>query len=86
MRRFHNNGCENAIRPFVGRKGWLFSDTVKGAVASANLYSLVESAKASGVEPHAYLSLLFKRLPSAQGVEDFEALLPWTAKATIHKA
>ena len=40
-----NNRCENAIRPFVvGRKGWLFSDTVKGAVASANLYSLVETA------------------------------------------
>ncbi|MGA3159171.1 MAG: transposase, partial [Steroidobacteraceae bacterium] len=39
-----NNRCENAIRPFVvGRKGWLFSDTVKGAVASANLYSLVET-------------------------------------------
>jgi hypothetical protein len=41
-----NNRCENAIRPFVvGRKGWLFSDTAKGAVASANLYSLVETAK-----------------------------------------
>jgi len=46
-----NNRCENAIRPFVlGRKGWLFSDTVHGAVASANLYSLVETAKANGVE------------------------------------
>jgi hypothetical protein len=45
-----NNRCENAIRPFVvGRKSWLFSDTVKGAVASANLYSLVETAKANGV-------------------------------------
>ncbi len=29
----------------VGRKGWLFSDTVKGAVASANLYSLIETCK-----------------------------------------
>jgi transposase len=36
-----NNRCENAIRPFVvGRKGWLFSDTVAGAKASANLFSL----------------------------------------------
>lgn len=73
-----NNRCENAIRPFViGRKGWLFSDTVKGAVASANLYSIVETAKANGVEPHAYLSVLFERLPYARTVEDFEALLPW---------
>lgn len=59
-----NNRCENVIRPFVvGRKGWLFCDTDKGAIASANLYSIVETAKANGVEPHAYLSLLFERLP-----------------------
>jgi transposase len=78
-----NNRCENAIRPFViGRKAWLFSDTVKGAVASANLYSLVESAKANNIEPHAYLSHLFTKLPYAKSVEDFEALLPWNANTS----
>lgn len=42
-----NNFCENAIRPFVvGRRNWLFSDTVGGAHASANLYSLIETWKA----------------------------------------
>ncbi len=77
-----NNRCENAIRPFViGRKGWLFSDSVKGAMASANLYSLVETAKANGVEPHAYLTHVFERLPYAKTVADFEALLPWNAMA-----
>jgi hypothetical protein len=77
-----NNRCENAIRPFVvGRKGWLFSDTVPGAVASANLYSLVETAKANGLEPFAYLSRLLERLPQLQTVEDFEAVLPWNVKA-----
>jgi hypothetical protein len=65
----------------VGRKGWLFSDTVKGAIASANLYSVVETAKANGVEPHAYLSAIFERLPHAKTVEDFEALLPWRLRA-----
>ena len=76
-----NNRVENAIRPFVlGRKGWLFSDTVHGAVASANLYSLVETAKANGVEPHAYLSRLFERLPHLTTVEDYEAMLPWNVK------
>jgi len=40
-----NNPCENAIRPFVvGRRNWLFCDTVAGANASANLHSLVETA------------------------------------------
>jgi transposase len=60
-----NNRCENSIRQFVvGRKGWLFSDTVKGAAASANLYSLVETAKANSVEPHSCLALLFAQLPT----------------------
>lgn len=73
-----NNLCENAIRPFVvGRKGWLFSDTVAGAQASANLYSLVETCKANGVEPYRYLVWLFQKLPLANIVSDYEALLPW---------
>jgi IS66 C-terminal element len=75
------------VRPIVvGRKGWLFSDTVKGAVASANLFSIVEPAKANGVEPHAYLMRLFSRLPNARTVEDFETLLPWNVKATLTPA
>jgi transposase len=72
-----NNPIERAIRPFVtGRKAWLFSDTVKGANASANLYSLIETAKANGLEPYRYLRHVFKELPAAQSLEDFEALLP----------
>jgi transposase len=72
-----NNGAENAIRPFVlGRKNWLFSDSVKGVKASANLYSLIETAKANGLEPYAYLRHLFTELPKAQTVEAIEALLP----------
>ena len=65
------------------RKAWLFSDTPAGADASARLYSLVETAKANGLEPHAYLAHLFAELPKAQSVEDIEALLPWNAKAAI---
>jgi transposase len=79
-----NNRCENAIRPFVvGRKGWLFSDTVQGAKASANLFSLVETCKANGVEPHAYLSQLFTRLPHLRTVDDVESMLPWNIKTAL---
>ena len=68
---------ENAIRPFViGRRNWLFSDTVRGAQSSANLYSLIETAKANGLEPYAYLHHLFTELPKAQTLEQIEALLP----------
>lgn len=56
-----NNRAENAIRPFVvGRKNWLFSDTPKGAAASAMLYSLVVSAKMNGLNAEEYLVRLFR--------------------------
>ena len=73
-----NNLTENAIRPFVvGRKNWLFSDTVHGVTASANLYSLIETAKANGREPYEYLRKVFTELPAAESVEQIEALLPF---------
>ena len=73
-----NNLAENAIRPFViGRKNWLFSDTEKGAKASAMLYSLIETAKANGLEPYAYLREVIAKLPSARSLEDFEVLMPY---------
>ena len=72
-----NNAAENAIRPFVlGRKNWLFSASVKGVKASANLYSLIETAKANGLEPYAYLRHLFTELPKATTVEAIETLVP----------
>jgi len=72
------NLAENAIRPFaLGRRNWLFADTVKGAKASAALYSIVSTARANGLEPYTYLRRLFAKLPKAKAVEDFEALLPF---------
>ena len=59
------------------RKGWLFSDTVAGANASANLYSLVQTCKANGIDSYRYLHALFIALPNARTVDDYEALLPW---------
>lgn len=77
-----NNAAENAIRPFVvGRKNWLFSASQKGATASANLYSLIETAKANGVEPYAYLKKIFTELPNANTLDQIEALLPWNCVA-----
>jgi transposase len=71
------NRVENAIRPFVvGRKNWLFADTVRGAQASANLYSLIETAKANGLEPFAYLRYVLTELPAATTLDEVEALLP----------
>lgn len=81
-----NNHCENAIRPFVlGRKAWLFADTPDGATASARLYSLIETAKANGLEPYAYLKRVFEELPAAVVADDDDAitrLLPWNVAGT----
>ena len=52
--RADNNYCENQIRPFaVGRRSWLFVDSQLGAKASANLYSIVMTCRANGIEPYA---------------------------------
>ena len=73
-----NNPCENSIRPFVvRRRNWLFSDTVAGANASANLYSLLQTCKVNGVNSYRYLKALLVALPLAQTADDYEALLPW---------
>jgi transposase len=77
-----NNRCENAIRPFVvGRKAWLFSDTPAGANASAIIYSLVETAKANGVEPYTWLRHVLEHLPAAQTADEMDKLLPWNFHA-----
>ena len=73
-----NNLAENAIRPFaVGRRNWLFANSQAGAKASANLYSLIQTAKANGFNPYEYLKHIFTALPNAQSVKDIEKCLPW---------
>ena len=76
-----NNAAENAIRPFViGRKNWLFANSTRGAKASANLYSIIETAKAHNLNPEEYLTNIYRQLPNADTIEDFEKLLPWNFK------
>lgn len=76
-----NNAAENSIRPFtVGRKNWLFSDTSKGAKASADIYSIVETAKANNLDVFKYFELLLTVLPSMEFLTNpdiLEELLPW---------
>ena len=72
-----NNLVENAIRPFVvGRKNWLFAGSPDGAKASATFFTLIETAKANGLEPYAYLRHVFDKLPLAETEKDLEDLLP----------
>ena len=82
--RISNALAENAIRPFaVGRKNWLFADTPRGARASATVYSLIETAKANGMEPFAYLHHVLRHIGAAERVEQLEALLPWRVELPV---
>ena len=76
-----NNRAERSIKPFViGRKNWLFSNTPRGAKASATIYSIIETAKENGLNPYTYLTYLFEKLPNVD-VQDknvLDGLLPWS--------
>ena len=79
---FTNNLSENAIRPFtVGRKNWLFSDSVNGANASAVVYTMVEMAKAHDLNVYGYLKFLLEHRPSKEMTdEQLAELAPWSEK------
>jgi len=71
---------ENVIRPYaIGRKARLFSGSPAGDQASTIIFSLIETSRANGWEPHAYQCWLFERLPAAQTVVEKRAFLPTVA-------
>ena len=75
-----NNASENSIRPLVvGRKNFLFSDTQDGANATMMAYTLIETAKANGLDPQDYISYILSKRPSAEMSDDeLEHLMPWS--------
>lgn len=80
-----NSASERAIRPFViGRNNWLFSFSIKGAQASATVYSITESAKMNNLRPYDYLVYLFSSLKDRADENghidpgDIDDLLPWS--------
>ncbi len=75
-----NNAAERAIKTFViGRKNWLFSNTPKGAISSANLYSIIETAKANNLIVEKYIIYLMNKLSQVDIITDelLEELMSW---------
>jgi transposase len=73
-----NNACENAIRPFViGRKNWLFCQSLEGAESSCTLYTRIETAAQNGLNPFNYLTAIFEKAPFISSHGGWEKLLPW---------
>ena len=79
-----NNVVEScACRPVaMGRKNFLFFQSVNGAKAGAALYSLILTAKANGLNPEQYLLTLIKRFKHLKDGPRalWEELLPWNIK------
>jgi transposase len=77
----HNNRAERSMKSFVvGRKGWLFSNTPKGAKSSSIIYSIVETAKENDLKPFEYLKYILKKMPNIniEETSEFDKLLPWS--------
>ena len=80
-----NNLAERSIKPFViGRKNFLFANTPCGAQSSAVIYSMMETAKANGLDPLRYLTWVLTTAPvlAARGDVWAPSLLPAEAPAT----
>lgn len=79
-----NNHTERAVKPFVmGRKNWLFANSVDGANAAAIIYSIIETCKLNQLPTYDYLRYLFTHLPSCETLEDYEKLLPFNIDKKI---
>ena len=80
-----NKAAERAIRPFaIGRKNWLFMGDPKGAEAASIIYSLIETAKANGLEPYKYLRYVLETIPSIEP-ENLSSLLPWNVPLYVRR-
>ena len=80
-----NSASERSIRTFcVGKKSWVLINSVKGAEASASIYSITETAKLNDLNPYYYLEYLLERMPYLVDLKEedmdtaLEELLPWS--------
>lgn len=65
----------------MGRKNYLFSSSPKGARANTVMLSLIESAKANGLNPQRYIAYLLEEIPQLSqpiNAVDLQGYLPWT--------
>ena len=77
-----NSAAERAVKNFaIGRRNWLFSKSIKGAEASATVYSITETALLNGLKPYDHVAYILERMKDLgpfPSKEDLQQLLPWS--------
>ena len=83
-----NNLAERTVKPYViNRKNFLFSDTEKGADASAAVMSIIETAKRNTLDVYGYLLYLLTILPEPGNdptETQLEAVMPWSMTLPVY--
>ena len=77
-----NNRAERLNKDFViDRKNFLFCNTPSGARASAEMFSIIETAKLNDLDPYSYLLYVFRTAKDMDLTDEgtLAALLPWNA-------
>lgn len=82
-----NSASERSIRTFcIGKKNWMFFDSIRGAKASASVYSISETAKLNNLRPYNYFKYLLTELPKFSDEEGnidiskLDPLMPWATE------
>lgn len=82
----NNNLSERAIKPFViGRKNWLFADSVAGAESASIIFSLIETCKYHHINAYAWLKYVLQQLPMCQSESEIELLMPYRIDPALLK-
>ena len=72
-----NNAAERALRGIaLGRRAWLFAGSERGGDRAALMYTLIQTAKLNGVDPHAWLANVLARIAD-HPISGLDELLPW---------
>lgn len=73
-----NNPAERALRTIaVSRKNFLFLGSDEGGRRAAIIYTLAQSAKLNGLNPHAYLAGILDALSCGHSNQRLAELTPW---------
>jgi hypothetical protein len=79
----HNSAAERALRAVaIGRKNYLFMGSDSGGQRAASLYSLIGTAKLSGIDPAFYLRTVLEKI-AEHPINRIEELLPWNIAASL---